>query len=286
MEKSSPADWRRRLQGEIKYVPGLRFVSLRHPLPPRLSHLHGRKLLFLSDLHARDAGPTPSDSEHPWVNCGFPAESVFAVLDFFQPHHLLFGGDLIRHISCFDAAVSFLKQLPCASKIGVYGNWDKKRADWFPYQIFERAYQQASIPILCNEALVIDGIRFYGLDDFKTGIPEYSGDPDPSLFHCVLSHNPDAVPAGMSESELRETDLILCGHTHGGQVCLPVYGALLTSSIYGKRFEYGFYRNSRTQTPMFITSGLGTTFLPFRFHCPPEVVGIELIADASDQSGT
>lgn len=258
---------------------GLCTVSLKIKLPPRLSFLNKRRLLFFSDIHLRPTGPYPAGQGlSPWHNAGFPGDAVLREAEKFQPDYTLFGGDLIRHICCFDAGIHFLKALPGRLKLAVYGNWDKRRVSWFPFRVFERELKKAAFLPLVNEAVAIDGIRFFGLDDFKSGFPYYEAPEEKSFFNCVLSHNPDAIPFAMTENDLRGTNLILCGHTHGGQIRIPGYGAVLTSSIYGKHFEYGLYENRSSQTKMFVSAGLGITFIPVRICCPPEIVKIELTA--------
>jgi len=87
-----------------------------------------------------------------------------------------------------------------------------------------------------------------------------------------LYHYPDAI-YGLAG----RADLYLCGHTHGGQVALPFYGALITLSKYGKRFEGGRYEVGGTT--MYVTRGVGMEGYhtpPIRFLAPPEVVFIEL----------
>ena len=84
------------------------------------------------------------------------------------------------------------------------------------------------------------------------------------------------------EGALAGFDLYLAGHTHGGQVRLPGYGALITLGVHGKRFESGRYRLPEGMTA-YVTRGGGpegglTTRV--RFMCPPEVVLVEFIAGA------
>ncbi|HUS94177.1 MAG TPA: metallophosphoesterase [Patescibacteria group bacterium] len=84
----------------------------------------------------------------------------------------------------------------------------------------------------------------------------------------LLYHAPDL----MVEASQHEVDLYLCGHTHGGQVRLPGYGAILTSSQLGKRYEMGLYRSGRTQ--MYVSRGVGLEGLSaprVRFLAPPEI---------------
>ncbi len=89
----------------------------------------------------------------------------------------------------------------------------------------------------------------------------------------LLYHAPDL----MEEASQHEVDLYLCGHTHGGQVRLPGYGAILTSSQLGKRFEMGLYRSGRTH--MYVSRGVGLEGLSaprIRFLAPPEITLITM----------
>ena len=278
--KSDPSLWKRSHADLFRaHADGtLRIVSLRIPLPGRFSFLDGRRIFFLSDTHLRPTGAFPSEPGlSPWSNTGFPGDEILREADSFHPDFTLFGGDLVRHICCFDAGIAFLKALPGRWKLAVYGNWDKRRAAWFPFRVFEQELKHASFHPLLNEPFVMEGIRFWGMDDFKFGLPRYVPPRTDEIFSCVLAHNPDAVPYAMSPDDLRSVSLILCGHTHGGQIRLPGYGAVLTSSVFGKRFEYGLYEHRESSVKLYVTAGIGITFLPVRFRCPPEIVKITLV---------
>ena len=85
----------------------------------------------------------------------------------------------------------------------------------------------------------------------------------------LLHHSPDLMPQA-AEAGVR---LYLAGHTHGGQIRLPLYGALVTSSFYGKRYEMGEYREGRTV--LYVSRGLGVEGLGApraRFLAPPEII--------------
>ncbi len=84
----------------------------------------------------------------------------------------------------------------------------------------------------------------------------------------LLYHSPELIPFA---SKLG-IDLYLCGHTHGGQVRLPVYGAVLTSSELGKQYDMGYYRLEDTH--LYVSRGIGMEGLGaprVRFLCPPEI---------------
>ena len=88
-------------------------------------------------------------------------------------------------------------------------------------------------------------------------------------FTLLLYHSPDLMP----EAAELGVDLYLCGHTHGGQVRLPLFGALITSSDFRKRYEMGRYKEGGTT--LYVSRGLGMEGLGApraRFLAPPEIV--------------
>lgn len=94
----------------------------------------------------------------------------------------------------------------------------------------------------------------------------------------LLYHSPDLLPQAVA----REIDLYLCGHTHGGQVRLPLIGPLLTSSKLGRRYVMGHYHERHTN--LYVSRGVGFEGLGaprVRLFCPPEVALITLAAAES-----
>jgi predicted MPP superfamily phosphohydrolase len=93
--------------------------------------------------------------------------------------------------------------------------------------------------------------------------------PNPQEFTILLYHSPDLAPHA---AELG-IDLQLSGHTHGGQVCLPLLGAIVTGSLYGRRFQSGRY--NLQNLVLYVTRGIGMEGAGaprVRFLCPPEIV--------------
>ena len=84
----------------------------------------------------------------------------------------------------------------------------------------------------------------------------------------LVSHTPDVVSDPLSQ----RADLLLSGHTHGGQVVLPFLGPLACSSIYGPKYASGLFTVGRSR--LFVTRGLGEG--PLRLYCPPEIAVLEL----------
>jgi predicted MPP superfamily phosphohydrolase len=95
----------------------------------------------------------------------------------------------------------------------------------------------------------------------------------PAAFSVFLCHRPDLIEAAARG----HADLYLAGHTHGGQVALPFYGALVTFSHYGKRFEHGLYQVG--ETLLYVNRGIGMDGAGaprVRFCARPELTIIDL----------
>jgi predicted MPP superfamily phosphohydrolase len=85
----------------------------------------------------------------------------------------------------------------------------------------------------------------------------------------VLSHRPDIFPAVPSR-----VALTLAGHTHGGQIRLPLVGAPVVPSRFGQAYAAGHVEQGGRH--LFVTTGIGTSILPVRLGVPPEMVVLEL----------
>jgi hypothetical protein len=72
-----------------------------------------------------------------------------------------------------------------------------------------------------------------------------------------------------AKSRLKDVNLILVGHTHGGQVRIPFYGPLETMTSIGKQYTAGLYRWG--EALIYVSRGVGTSHIPIRFLCPPEI---------------
>lgn len=86
----------------------------------------------------------------------------------------------------------------------------------------------------------------------------------------LLCHNPQ----GIRQAAAHGIDFVLSGHTHGGQVRLPVFGTLYGRSKLGERFVEGWNRLDGTQ--IYVNRGIGKVLLPIRYGCPPEIACLRL----------
>lgn len=115
-------------------------------------------------------------------------------------------------------------------------------------------------------------IRIYGLSDLMEGRSDYSvleGMNDDE-FNLLLTHNPDSAHAFPGQYPI---DLMVSGHTHGGQINLPPLFPWVIPCEYP--FVRGWYEVG--DMPIYVTSGVGEVLLPLRFLVPPEIVVMDLV---------
>jgi predicted MPP superfamily phosphohydrolase len=161
------------------------------------------------------------------------------------------------------------------SRLGTYailGNHDW----WTDGNAVRHSLEQAGIQVLENEVAPIHdrGRTFWlwGLADLWTRPVDLTGPLGkipPEQPTLALTHNPDLFPRLPPR-----VSLTLAGHTHGGQVWLPLLGRLVVPSSFGQRYAAGHITEGGRD--LFVTTGIGTSILPVRFGVPPEVVLLEL----------
>ena len=197
---------------------------------------------------------------------------------------VLLGGDIVELDDEADLVARRLRglfgQLPV---VAVLGNHETYEADW-PLTFGIRAhvndvgrirdaFDRASIELIDDRATTVAGVRVAGLA-WRRGIGPTDagrrlvgeGDPWP----LVLTHSPDQL-VGLDPARV---GLALCGHTHGGQVRLPLIGTPITHTRTRLARASGLIRVGGVET--FITRGFGQT-IPLRFAAPPEAVLLELL---------
>ena len=202
-----------------------------------------------------------------------------------EPDVILFTGDAANSL---DGVPNFRRCMTALAQIApvyaVRGNWDYGQEG-------QAAYEGLPVRMLLGRAVLIE----------LAGHSVWLGGADPTVakqlnslfakvpekpFTIFLHHTPDEALAAAKAG----VDLYLAGHTHGGQICIPFYGAIVTLSSYGKRFEGGLSRVARDHqadesaggdpsTWVFVTRGIGMEghLSPrMRFFAPPEVALIEI----------
>ena len=156
---------------------------------------------------------------------------------------------------------------------------------WNDLAEVRQALAGVRIPVLENKAVLLDGDgarfwlagigdqlayplghhRFRGVDDLPRTLAQINSD-DPVL---LLVHEPDIFPRVPAR-----VALTLAGHTHGGQIRVPLIWPFFVPSKYGARFAYGHI--AEQDRHMIVSGGLGTSLIPARLGVPPEIVHIQL----------
>ena len=193
-----------------------------------------------------------------------------------QPDLIVLTGDYLEEERNIRGVLSFLKELKATHGIyAVQGNWEY----WsrLEGENLRRHFAGVGVKLLINERadLEINGraLSIFGLD-YPSSIDHLNllqNEVDPQRFNLLLSH----VPAFAHEQLNEHINLILSGHTHGGQVRLPFLPPFYLPR-YSGRFVAGFYQVSQHRIPLYVSRGVGTSALPLRFFCRPEIGLFEL----------
>jgi predicted MPP superfamily phosphohydrolase len=149
----------------------------------------------------------------------------------------------------------------------VLGNHD----NWYDGAWVQNRLEDSGMSVLANEGLNLPELCLIGMVDFDTDYPTAEGYEDcrDGRAKIVLTHSPDAFRFLRTD-----TALAVAGHTHGGQINLPLLGRRVTSTEAGKPLAYGV--KNVGGVPVYITAGIGTSMLSARFRAPPEIVVITL----------
>ena len=163
-----------------------------------------------------------------------------------------------------------LRGLTCPERYGILGNHDTTVGG----RIIRDHMENNGLPILVNQFVKIDRqgqhIFLSGLDDFSYGHPNLSlGVPEkPDAPVILMVHEPDFAVHIRTHRRGPLVDLVLSGHTHGGQIRIPGLRPLALPP-FGRIFPHGQYQLGPLQ--LYVNRGIGTVGVPFRFNCPPEI---------------
>jgi hypothetical protein len=219
------------------------------------------RIVHISDLHC---DPKVRLEEH------LPGEIAAE-----NPDLIVFTGDAINSPDGLPNFKRLLTRLAViAPTFVVKGNWDSWY--WPHLDLYggtgARELDGDAVPVTLGGSTVwVSGVAVEG----EARIGRALGAMPPDAFQVFLYHYPDEI-AQIAE---RGVDLYCAGHIHGGQVALPFYGALLTLSKFGKRYEAGLYRVGSTS--LYVSRGIGMEGGPkaprVRFCARPEVTVIDVV---------
>jgi len=229
----------------------------------------GYRIVFLTDLHASPLVP------RWWLDRA--VEATLAL----EPDLIAMGGDFLDDDPHYITSLSdILAPLQAPDGVfGVLGNHDH----YVDAKGVRRELAQAGVRELWNEPVVIarDGshLCIAGVGDLERDVIDFEravAGVGPDTPRIVLSHWPDVVAYWPGHLRL---DLMLSGHTHGGQAFLPVVGPPYVPSQFGFRYLRGLIREGERQ--VYVSRGVGASGVPFRWGSPPELTLLVLRPDHS-----
>lgn len=227
----------------------------------------GKSIALLADFH-----------HGPFTSIGFIREAV-RLTQSLSADIVALVGDYANHLrdgaSQLPPCLEALERLE--APLGVFavpGNHDMLQKG----QVYRDAIAGTRLTNLSNRAerLQVGGESLWiaGVDDLWWGVPDLNGAvhevPDGAAV-ILLSHNPDFA----EDNPDARVDLVLSGHTHGGQIHVPGLTGAWIPSQYGSKYRSGLVQGPASQ--VFITCGVGTAYLPLRLNCPPEINLLTLV---------
>ena len=237
-----------------------------HDVPvavPRLPrHLEGLTIAHLTDTHLRRLGRLE--------------ERVLAAVRAREPAVVVLTGDMIDSRKALPILAEFCGALTAPGRhvLAIRGNHEVRSK--VPVADLRRLYRRAGARLLVNEHVGVDAaLTIVGTEDSLTkhydlrtalrGLPA-----TPVRIH--LSHAPEVFdwPRGPAVSFA----LCLAGHTHGGQIRFPLLPPYVPKGA-GPRFVAGWYPHTK-MGPAYVSRGIGTTSIPLRLNCPPELPFLRL----------
>jgi len=204
-----------------------------------------------------------------------------------NPDAVVLTGDYVTHellpkrfsIGPAWQCARLLNNLQCPNRYAVLGNHDVM----IGRNHVIAALSANGITVLDNAYLPIErsGARFWlaGLDDPVEGNPDPGAAIPASIRNVphepivLLCHAPDYADHLLTLPAGKAVALMISGHTHGGQISLPIVGPLALP-VLGQKYVEGWFRFGDLQ--LYVNRGLGTVGVPFRFDCPPEITLLTL----------
>ena len=214
------------------------------------------KIAHLTDLHTHGMGRRE--------------RQLLATLEAEKPDVIFVTGDsLAGYGGTYEDCAKLYAQLH--APLGVWivrGNWENEH----PLRHERAFYQDAGVRLLANaSAMLRPGVWVVGLDDPASGVPKLNAalaNVPATAYKIALFHSP-----AFFDKIASRVNLALAGHTHGGQIRIPLLHPFWLPKGSG-RFLEGWYAEAGAQ--MYVSRGLGTSTIPARFLCRPEIAFITI----------
>jgi predicted MPP superfamily phosphohydrolase len=248
----------------------LQIVQRTFPIANLPDPFVGFRIVQISDIHLEEFTET-------WF-----LEHIVAQTNALNPDLVLLTGDFISKgprsdefaWKCAGICAEILSGLKAPQRYGSLGNHDQGVG---PEHVIA-PLQAHGTPMIVDTHVAIergsDRLWLCGTEE-ATAAPNFASTvpADPRAPVILMCHEPDLADVFLPNPLFAKVDLMLSGHSHGGQIRLPFIGPLVLPPM-GKKYVEGNFQVGRTQ--LYVNSGVGTVGLPFRFDCPPEITHITL----------
>ncbi len=210
----------------------------------------GCRFVHFSDFHHKGDGH-------------YAAEVVRTINDL-APEFACFTGDLVEHSNHLGEALNFIAQIRCPV-YGIPGNHDYWSRS--PFSDYEHVFAGTGGAWLVDRSMVLPGHDIELIGMAIRGIHAF-GSPLAER-RVLMTH----YPVFADDMAGRGFELMLAGHSHGGQIRLPFYGAVIVPWGVG-RYDLGYYNTPGG--PLYVNGGIGTYRIPMRLNCRPEITVITI----------
>jgi hypothetical protein len=218
----------------------------------RLADKPTHRFVQFSDLHHK------GDRAH--------TQSVVDTINSLSPEFVCFTGDLIEEGRFLPESLEVLSGIK-SPMFGVPGNhdyWSK-----VPFEGISKCFAATGGAWLVNEQRTIADGKINLMGIARIGPKHPLPTPQPGVKNIVLMH----YPAWVKQFDSQKFDLLLAGHSHGGQVRIPFYGPIMVP--FGvEEYDLGLFQTKAG--PLYVNAGIGWFPWPIRFNCRPEITVIEI----------
>ncbi|MGD9581737.1 MAG: metallophosphoesterase [Vampirovibrionia bacterium] len=228
-------------------------------IPDLPSKFEGFTIVQVSDLHRSKV------VKRPYI------EQMIAMIKNLHPDAIVITGDLANNLLYLSDVVKTLDTL--SAPYGVFvvlGNWEHYYGVNESIEVIKKSklrllfdkvvYLKKGDQKICLAGVSDDGGR-------GTTLKETYKKVDDKYVKILLAHNPYIVVNRHKSN--RRIDLILSGHTHGGQVVLPFWGPIVVPRAFNKKYPSGMFYFDDSK--LYVNRGIGAVTFPMRVNCPPEI---------------